>query len=372
MASLVSLTFSAGPQSRPTSPGSACRIVASPAASMNWRPGQNRGSRIEDKEWRIAGRRLDLRSSILHPPSSILAAIQWDKGMTLHSLLLAVLGLLSGLEPHEDSIIQGVVVNGSQGGIPLAGAEVVLRGKDNEFSVVARTTTGQDGMFSFPGSSLGTRELSPDVVYLPGANRQGIHYPGPRLRFDSGRSPVRVQLTAYDAVATPCPLVAEEHTIDIQVNPDVLDVTEVLLISNPSSTTYVGSTDSDMPPTTLSLSIPEGVSHVTFNQEFDGRNFRLVDGRLVTSVPWTPGKRQLAFVYQLPVEHSQLLFSRLLDLPTSRVRLAVGGKCSDATACNLPRITDRGQLPIGFASTGQPLPPGTSSSSRSRTCRFPG
>ena len=47
--------------------------------------------------------------------------------MTLHSLLLAVLGLLSGLEPHEDSIIQGVVVNGSQGGIPLAGAEVILR-----------------------------------------------------------------------------------------------------------------------------------------------------------------------------------------------------------------------------------------------------
>ncbi len=231
-------------------------------------------------------------------------------------------------------------------------------GKDNEFSVVAKTTTGQDGSFSFPGSSLGTRGLSPDVVYLPGANRQGIHYPGPRLRLDSGRSPARVQLTAYDAVASPCPLVAEELSIDIQVNPGVLDVTEVLLISNPSSTTYVGSTDSDMPPTTLSLSIPEGVSHVTFNQEFDGRNFRLVDGRLVTSVPWTPGKRQLAFVYQLPVEHSQLLFSRPLDLPTSRVRLAVGGKCSDATACNLPRITDRGQLPIAFASTGQPLPAG--------------
>ena len=236
--------------------------------------------------------------------------------MTLHSLLLAVLGLLSGLEPHEDSIIQGVVVNGSQGGIPLAGAEVISRRQGQRLLGRCEDDDRPGRLVLVPRLQPGNEQDCPqNVVYLPGANRQGIHYPGPRLRLDSGSPPARVQLTAYDAVASTCPLVAEELTIDIQVNPGVLDVTEVLLISNPSSTTYVGSTDSDMPPTTLSLSIPEGVSHVTFNQEFDGRNFRLVDGRLVTSVPWTPGKRQLAFVYQLPVEHSQLLFSRPLTFP---------------------------------------------------------
>jgi hypothetical protein len=45
------------------------------------------------------------------------------------------------------------------------------------------------------------------------------------------------------------------------------------LIQAFARTTYVGTADPDAPmtaPTTLSMSVPEGVSHVTFNKEFDG------------------------------------------------------------------------------------------------------
>jgi len=279
--------------------------------------------------------------------------------MTIHILLLAVAGLLPGPEPPGNAIIQGVVVNGSKGATPVAGAEVVLlAGKDNQFERVASTKTDQNGCFVFDHSHL---TPSPDLVYLPGAHWDGVHYPGPRFQLDPRGAPSRVRLTVYDAVASPCPLVAEVHEIDIHVNTGVLDVTEIVVVNNPSATTYVGSADPDAPmmaPTTLSMSIPEGVSHVTFNKEFDGQNFQLVDGCLVTNVPWPPGKRQLAFIYRLPVENNQLLFKRPLDLPCLRARVTVVGQGSQDLTCNLPQITPPNLAPIGFESAGQTLPAG--------------
>jgi hypothetical protein len=279
--------------------------------------------------------------------------------MTMHILVLTAAGLLPGFQSPGDAIIQGVVVNGSKGASPVAGAEVVLlAGKDNQFQHVASTTTDQNGCFVFDQRHL---TPSPELVYRPGANWEGVHYPGPRLQLDPRAASPRVQLTVHDAVASPCPLIAEVHEIDIRVNPGVLEVTEIVVVDNPSSTTYIGANKPDAPktaPTTLSLSIPEGVSHVTFNKEFDGRNFKLVNGRLDTTVPWPPGKRQLAFLYQLPAENHQLLFKRSLDLPCLHARVSVAGKGSQELTCNLPKVTAPDQAPIGFESAGETLPSG--------------
>jgi hypothetical protein len=277
----------------------------------------------------------------------------------IHLLAFAVAGLLPSVEPPGRTLIQGVVVNGSKGATPVAGAAVVLlAGKDNEFKHVAAITTDRNGCFAFDHRHLSP---SPDLVYIPGAQWNGVHYPGPRLQLDPRQAAPKVQLTVYDTIASPCPLVAELHEIDIRVNPAVLDVTEMLVVTNPSSTTYVGTVDPHAPmtaATTLSLSIPEGVSHVTFNKEFNGRYFRLVDGRLITDVPWPPGKRQLAFLYQIPVESNQLLFKRCLDLPCLHARLAVTGQCSQEFTCNLPQVTAPDQVPIAFESAGRMLPAG--------------
>jgi hypothetical protein len=279
--------------------------------------------------------------------------------MTIHHFILAVAGLLPSSEPPETTILQGVVVNGSKGRTPVAGADVVLlAGKDNQLRHLTSTTTDQNGGFAFDHRHL---IPSPDLIYVSGANWDGVHYPGPRLQLNPSRPPARVCLTVYDTVASPCPLVADVHEIDIHVNPGILDVTEIVIIENPSSATYIGAADSDrpkFPPTTLTMSIPEGVSYVTFNKEFDGRNFRLVEGRLVTDVPWPPGKRQLAFVYQLPVENHELLFKRPLDLPCLNARVSITGRCSQELTCNLPKVTAPNVLPIGFESAGHTLPAG--------------
>ena len=50
-------------------------------------------------------------------------------------------------------------------------------------------------------------------VYLPGANRDGVHYPGPSVRLSSLRRRAEVTLAVYDALAFPNPLVVRRHTI---------------------------------------------------------------------------------------------------------------------------------------------------------------
>jgi hypothetical protein len=281
-----------------------------------------------------------------------------ENNMAFQILVFAV-GLLPGVESPENAIIHGVVVNGSKGAKPVAAAEVVLlAGKENQLALLASTTTDQNGCFVFDHRHL---TPSPDLVYLVGAHFDGVHYPGPRLQLNPRGAPPNLLLTVYDAVGSSCPLVAAVHEIDIHVNTGVLDVTEIVVVDNPSSTTYVGTTHADAlmtAPATLSMSIPEGVSHVTFNKEFDGRNFQLVDGRLVTNVPWPPGKRQLAFKYQLPVENNQLLFKRPLDLPCLHARIAVTGQCSQELTCNLPKVTAANLVPIAFESPEQTLPAG--------------
>ena len=192
---------------------------------------------------------------------------------------LLLLPLLLGQADPGDGSIDGVVLNGSANRAPVAGAEVVLRARlDGEFQPVAETTTDDQGRFSFE-----QLPIDETIVYLPGANRDGVHYPGKRVRPSPRRPNVHVELTVYDAVAHPCPLVIERHEIEIRPAPGVLRVREVLVdresgfqhLRRPTCQRDGRMTDSE--PVTLRLAIPSDFERVTFDKEFFGRRFSVVD-----------------------------------------------------------------------------------------------
>ena len=250
--------------------------------------------------------------------------------------------------------ISGTAVNGTAGGAPLAGAEVVLRAsEDGEFVPVAATTTDANGWFSFSGLPVDSHE-----IYLPGINRAGIHYPGPRVRLTDEQAAARVKLIGYDTVASPSPLVSRRHEMAITAGEGFLEVTETLAIENPSRTTFVGYKENDRPPVTLRLSLPDGIEKVTFDREFHGRNFRLQEGKLITEIPWPPGNRELKFIYRVPVERTYAAFERVLDQPTDRVVLQVTAKDDASLSCSLPRLPLRSKGERVYESRGGTLPEG--------------
>jgi hypothetical protein len=163
-----------------------------------------------------------------------------------------------------------------------------------------------------------------------------VHYPGPRVRLEPARLTAQVKLIAFDAVESPSPLVSRQHEIAVQPGEGFLEITESLVIENPSLTAFVGLQNGDLPPVTLRLSLPEGFDKVTFDREFHGRNFQIVGGQLTTDLPWPPGSRELKFIYRLPAEQRHSVLTRVLDQPTDQVLIRVTGKDVGRIACNLP------------------------------------
>jgi hypothetical protein len=269
--------------------------------------------------------------------------------------LLALLLVLStaDIAPDATGIIHGVVLNGSRGNAPIADTNVVLRAGQGELlEPVAETKTDENGKFAFA-----EMPLDPTIVFLPGAERDGVHYPAKRLRLNRTNPSAVVVIQAFDAIQSPSPLVALRHEIEVTVEPRVLLVSETMLVANRSDRAYVGDSSGKDPPVTLQLLVPANFDRVTFGSEFYGRRFRIVEHQPVTDIPWPPGERELKFTYRIPLEGSGGLFRRPLDLPCNKTSLRVRGAEAKSVSCNLPRADKFGKYAY-FASAAQQLPAG--------------
>jgi hypothetical protein len=96
--------------------------------------------------------------------------------------------LLTTAANAGEGTIAGIVVNASTGNTPLSGVEVVLRAEAHGNSFICGgTTTDAQGRFAFHGLPQGD-----DYWYLPGANRDGVHFPGRRLQITAQRPPAEL------------------------------------------------------------------------------------------------------------------------------------------------------------------------------------
>jgi hypothetical protein len=276
--------------------------------------------------------------------------------MLLTLVLLA--GSALGANPLlREGIIEGVVIHATDQ-TPVAGAEVVLRATvDGQLVSVAEIVADAQGRFRF--DRLPTDGAN---VYLPGANHDGIHYPGAGVRLNSLRRRANVKLAVHDAVAFPNPLVVRRHTITLSPEPSILRVTESMSIDNPSAACYVGQVAGEnvpnLQPVTLQLAIPSDFEQVTFASEYFGRRFSLIDGRLATGVPWPPGQRELTFSYVLANTERRSVWQRPLDLPSANVQVSVCTDQPEQATSNLSRRPREKDGLVTFKSDEHPLPAG--------------
>jgi hypothetical protein len=225
---------------------------------------------------------------------------------------------------------------------------------DGEFVVVASTKTHRDGSFRFEGLPLDIGSL-----YLPGANQDDVHFPGPRISLNANRPRATINLNVFDSISQANPLVIESHDIIVHAEPGSLKVRETMLINNPSLQCYVG-----VPrhpgggPVTLELGVPADFERITFDKEAFGRAFKLINNKLVTGIPWPPGKRELGFSYVIANEKGNRTWQRRVDLPCSRLLMKVRTETPDHVACNLPIAATSQDGEACFESKAEPLPMG--------------
>ncbi len=269
--------------------------------------------------------------------------------------LLLTCIVATGQAPQRHGSIGGVVLNATRGKTPVPHTDVVLRIQaEGQLALFRETKSDAVGRFFFPHLPVGSA-----FRYLPGANHDGVHYPGPAMVLTTQHPHAIVELTVSDAVAEPCPLIIRRQRVSLHPGPGVLRVVESLLIDNPSSSCYVGrATPDNAEPVTLRLAIPADFSTVTFNDDFFGRRFSLVDGKLVTSIPWTPGPRELKFSYVLRNNERSYAWERWLDLPCEDLRVEVQAENPEEIVCNLPKSFTKAAGIVAFQSAAAALPAG--------------
>ena len=213
-----------------------------------------------------------------------------------------------------------------------------------EATVVAHMSAG-------PGYAVASADVAGDLAQPAQLGVHGRAFAWRVVTLDAGH----FQLAAMH-VRLPRSVV-RLHEIVIQTESNLLNVTETILVSNPSSYCYVGGAEGKR-PVTLRLHIPPHFEKVTFHKEFYGRRFAMIDGALMTTIPWPPGERELKFTYILPIEKQHQVWERPLDLPCGAVRLSVIGSDSKGITCNLPsgQATDSSELV--FEHQGTFLPAG--------------
>ncbi len=133
--------------------------------------------------------------------------------------------------------IQGTVVNTSSGTAVPCQVAVILQVQVK--GAVRRLSRGNLRQ-ARPASVSSELPAGNGVVYLAGATRHGIFYPGPRIRLTDLQPLASTELSVCDAVASPSPLVLKKMDVTIRPETGLLKVTESLLLENPSHTCYVG------------------------------------------------------------------------------------------------------------------------------------
>ncbi len=249
--------------------------------------------------------------------------------------------------------IQGTVVNTSSGEPVLCQTEVVLQMQINgQFIPFRDVTSDAEGRYLFKNIPEGK-----DNLYLVGANRHGIFYPGPRIRLVDPKPNAYAELSVCDAVTKPNPLVLKKMDVTMRPELGMLKVTEALLIENPTRATYVGEAAiAGAEPITLALSIPPDFQRMTFEKEFFGRRFVVFENRVVTGIPWTPGQREVRYTYVLRNTQEAITWRRPMDLPCSDVTVRIVGKSPDEVRCGLlSRLPDDTKGVI-YTSAGQTIP----------------
>jgi hypothetical protein len=173
------------------------------------------------------------------------------------------------------------------------------------------------------------------------------------------RPTAQVVLKVRETIGEPDPLVLRDYDLVVRPEPGALRVTETMVIDNPEPATYVGRRPpGGAEPVTLQLGIPPDFERVTFDKEFYGRGFSLINEKLVTAIPWTPGQRELRFTYVLRNDGRQRHWTRPLDLPCRHVRLTVRTEAPEEVSCNLAASSRREDAGVVFESQTRELPAG--------------
>jgi hypothetical protein len=251
--------------------------------------------------------------------------------------------LLPGVASAQEvgqGVIEGKVINGTEGGGEVAGVQVALITYIGDTVDANRTVlTDGEGNFRFDN-------VAPEYRHLVSARYMDVYYYN-QVVFEEGQTTTYIEVGVCDTTDSDKFIKATISHIIINVGEDAIKVTEMFLLVNDGDRTYAGTDGS------LIFTLPEGASEIIAPDELMPDFELLSDNRLAYLVPFPPGQRQIVFSYNMPEpESDNFILPLKVDYPADSFSLLVGGQDIEVVASPLvpagPVTTDTGEQLLHF------------------------
>ena len=227
-------------------------------------------------------------------------------------------------QAQETGSIGLTVVNGTTG-LPMAGHEVVLLNHSSEEGpevTLARVVTDREGRYEFTGLAadgshyvVATRYL--EMPYLTG------HIP-----LEPGAVRQEIPLQVYDITTDESALVHSAVHLVVEANPDVLTITEIIVVENRGNLTFA-------PPPGVGMGLVYTLPAEAFGLQPMVDGLQHTDRGLVFSAPISPGVARIVYAYDVDRASIDHRFTRQMDYDVARVQVLVSPSSETVTATNL-------------------------------------
>jgi mono/diheme cytochrome c family protein len=201
--------------------------------------------------------------------------------------------------------VAGQVTNGSGGAIP-DDLTITLHGLDHMEVVYSTTTTlAEDGTYAFDGV-----EFLENRVYVTTTDYNGATYGSDVSIVEPGMQEMDLPITLYDTTTDASVLSIDRlHMFFDFSQPEVVQVVELYVISNPTNKTVVADTDGG---TVTSFTVPDGATNLQFQDGALGDRYVQTPDGFADTAAVRPGQGQYQVMYAFDMP-----YDRKMDLSQS-------------------------------------------------------
>ena len=241
-------------------------------------------------------------------------------------LIVALLVVLAPALPahaQDAGILEGQVVNGTEGGAEIgAGVPITLylfsAGLEDQ---IQDTETDADGRFTFKGL-----DTSATLEYWIEATYQDVSF-GTRdlLQFAEGDTELAAVVTVYESTTDDSDVRLDLVHIFAESFGEVLRISETHLLGSSGDRAYIGEETADGQRETVLVPLPEGTVGFALGEGIPEDRFTPVDGGLIDSEPVRPGTlvSEVRFSYHLMATGKPISLERRFAYPVTNLSVLV-------------------------------------------------
>ncbi len=250
---------------------------------------------------------------------------------------LVVAGLLatggaSTIMAQDAGVIEGQVTNGTAGASSAADLEIIVHVlKNRQKTGEQHVRTDGAGRFRVDGLATGA-----DMLYFPILEYRGIaYYPDRPVMFDGGPLS-RSDITVFETTPTADALSFERlNMLVMAVSPTTLTIMEMGAVTNPGDRTFAADAAVTGSARTLRFPLPPGATQISAQAGLPVDTLETMPDGFATTDPVRPGRREIAFSYQLPYDTANLDLNRVFAFPVGTFTLIVPDEVGGVVASGM-------------------------------------